>query len=113
MNLIKNVKSIKGTYQTYNLEGGSATIYFPRSLFAGDPPDTIAVSGVEFVAGGGRKTPKAKMTPEERTAQLKAAAETRKNMTPVQRAEAAKKTAEKAAARAAKLEAAASAAPQA
>ena len=104
--LKRREKSSKG-YVSYSVGNLRGSVYIPVSMFVGDAPDTIEVSGVTFAEGNPATISKAKMTPEERTAQLKAAAEKRKNMTPAERAEAAKKTAERAAARAAKLEAAA------
>lgn len=106
MKLVKNVEHTKSAHQAYNLEGGSPNIYFPRSLFAGEPPDSIEADAA-FVVGVAKRPTRAKMTPEERKAANVASAAARKAETPAQKADRAKKAADKANARAAKLEAAA------
>lgn len=108
--LVKNTDPRKGGGVVYNIKGLRGNIYFPDSIFEGVAPDTLQVDGASFVAPGQQKTALNKMSPEERKAAQKAAAEARKNMTPLQKAEAAKVAAEKAAQRAAKLAAAAAAA---
>ena len=98
--LTRGTEPRKGSGVVYSLAGLRATVRFARSAFGpGEPPATCQVSGEGFAEPF---VAKASMTKEERKA-------ARAAMTPAMKAEKARAFANRASARAAKLEAAASA----
>ena len=86
----------KGSSVVYDIPGLRVKVKIPRAAFVGNPPDALVVQGSPFAA------PKAQLTKEERAA-IRAA------LTPADKARNARERANRAVARAAKLEAAAAA----
>ena len=91
-----STKERKGSSIVFVIPGVRGTVKVARSAFGAEPPTTLEVVGAPFVK------PIAKMTAEERAA-------ARAAMTPLDKAKAARERANRAAARAARFEAAAAA----
>jgi len=103
-------KTDKSGSSSYSIPGLKSSVYFNKGMFPGEPPATIDVPDIFTQPGSAQaKTGVAKLTPEERKANLEAARARRAAMTPAERAaervasaqkalEAAQKAAEKAAA---------------
>lgn len=90
-------KTDKSGSSSYSIVGLKSSVYFNKGMFPGEPPQTIEVPDI-FTQPGSKeaKVGVAKLTPEERKANLEAARAKRAAMSPAERAQARVESARKA-----------------